>query len=113
MGFTKYDDIRNIHEHIPGECKLCGTTIRPGETIFVNTEFDFLHKYCSIDCACIDSNANTLNEISKIRKLSPEKREYWMYFKSKPCFCHCKECEQKRSNELMDSANTEINKSKK
>lgn len=107
MGFIKYDDVRTIHEHLPGECKSCGAMIRPGEQIFVNTDFDFLHKYCSIDCACIDLNAHTLNEMSKIRRLSPEQREYWMYFKGKPCFCHCKACEQKRLGELLNSANKE------
>ena len=107
MGFIKYDDVRTINEHLPGECKSCGAMIRPGDQIFVNTDFDFLHKYCSIDCACIDLNAHTTNEMSKIRKLFPEQRKYWMYFKGEPCLCHCKACERKRLEEFMNKANKE------
>lgn len=97
--FTRYDDKSIIDAHLPQECKCCGEIIQPCDLIFVNTEYQFMHAFCSMDCACISCGFHSLADMTKIRRLSPDMSKYWMYFKCKPERCHCKECEEKRKLE--------------
>ena len=85
--------------HLPQTCKCCGATIKPGDLIFVNTEYEFMHAFCSMDCACISCGFHSLIDMQKIRRLSPDISRYWFYFRSKPVKCNCPECEARRKLE--------------